>query len=126
MSIPDEEYLDVEPDSEVEGEFEAASHLGDATREGLLDRLDENNDASPDLAGGDIDAAWDDSAGDETVGGTNPTPDQSVVEEIGEAFGYTYEDNEPLRTADKLEERDRDRWELDPASADKFGDEGGD
>ena len=124
--MPDEEYLDVEPSSEVGDEFEAASHLGDATREQLLERLDENTATSPDLSGGDIDAAWDDSAGDENVGGSNPTPDQSVVEEIGEAFGYTYEDNEPLRTADKLEERDRDRWELDPASADDFGSETGD
>lgn len=122
--MPEEqEYLDVEPDSGVSDEFETAAHLGDATREQLLDRLDENTATSPELAGGDIDAAWDDSAGDEDVGGSNPTPDQSVVEEIGEAFGYTYEDNEPLRTADKLEERDRDRWELDPASADDFGGE---
>jgi len=117
-----DEFLDVEPDPEVKEELETASHLGDAGREQLLDRIHEHNATSPDLAAGDIDAAWDEEAvGEELPGGGNPTPDQSIVEEIGEAFGYTYEDNEPLRTADKLEERDRDRWDLDPASADDFG-----
>ena len=47
--------------------------------------------------------------------------DQDVVEELGQALGYTYEDNEPLRPEDKLEDRDRDRWELNPASAEDFG-----
>src|SRR5215210_3054393 len=45
------------------------------------------------LSGGDLDAAWDQAAaGDETVGGSNPTPDQDVVEEIGEALGVTYQE----------------------------------
>ncbi len=84
----------------------------------LLDKLREHNAESPTLSGGDVDAAWDDAeVGDETVGGTAPTPDQDVVEELGEAVGLTYEDDEPLNTAEKLEERDEERWELDPASA---------
>jgi len=116
-----DELLDVEPDPEVKEELETASHLGDAGKAQLLERLHEHTDSSPVLSGGDVDAAWDEAAvGDETVGGDNPTPDQSIVEEIGEAFGYTYADNEPLKTGDKLEERDRDRWELDPASAEDF------
>ena len=32
-------------------------------------------------------------------------------------MGITYEDDEPLDTEDKLLERDRDRWELNPESA---------
>ena len=73
------------------------------------------------LAGGDIDAAWDESAvGEETVGGTTPTPDQDIVDEIGRAVGVEYEDAEPLHTTEKLERRDEQRWELHPASSEDF------
>src|SRR5262245_59027579 len=45
------------------------------------------------LTGGDIDAAWDQAAaGEETVGGSSPTPDQDMVDEIGRAVGVSYED----------------------------------
>ncbi|MBK6748453.1 MAG: hypothetical protein IPG67_00120 [Acidobacteria bacterium] len=84
----------------------------------MIPKLIENTDSSPILSGGDVDAAWEDSAvGEESVGGENPTPDQSVVEDLGVAMGLTYEDNEPLGGEQKLEKRDRDRWELDPASS---------
>ena len=59
-------------------------------------------------------------AGEETVGGTVPTPDQDIVEDLGRAVGITYEDDEPLHTTEKLEERDRHRWELDPASSENY------
>ena len=73
------------------------------------------------LAGGDIDAAWDEAAvGEETVGGTTPTPDQDIVDEIGRAVGVEYEDAEPLHTTEKLERRDEQRWELHPASSEDF------
>jgi hypothetical protein len=85
----------------------------------LLETLRSHNFQSPKDSGGDIDAAWDSSrvSGEESVGSTVPTPDQDVVDEIGEALGITYDDDEPLATADKLEARDRNRWELNPASA---------
>jgi hypothetical protein len=73
------------------------------------------------LSGGDIDAAWDQQdSGEETVSGSNPTPDQDVVDQLGQALGMTYEDNEPLRTTEKLEERDTWRWELNPASSEDY------
>jgi len=73
------------------------------------------------LAGGDIDAAWDKAAvGEETVGGTTPTPDQDLVDEIGRAVGIEYEGAEPLHTTEKLERRDEQRWELHPASSEDF------
>jgi hypothetical protein len=73
------------------------------------------------LTGGDIDAAWDQaSVGDETVGGSSPTPDQDIVDEIGEALGVTYQDTEPLHTTEKLAQRDAERWELNPASSEDF------
>ena len=55
------------------------------------------------------------SSGDEAPGGDNPTPDQDVVDEIGEALGVNYEDGEELKGAAKIEDRDKHRWELDPA-----------
>ena len=74
------------------------------------------------LTGGDIDAAWDQaSVGDETVGGSSPTPDQDIVDEIGRALGVTYGEGEPLRTAEKIERRDEQRWELNPASSEDYG-----
>lgn len=77
-----------------------------------------------DVTGGDPDVSIEDAyfAGEEAPGGDNPTPDQDIVEDIGKALGVTYEDNEELQGADKLEERDKHRWELDPASSDDFKD----
>jgi len=76
---------------------------------------------TPALTGGDVDAGWEYAdIGEETVGGSNPTPDQDIVDQLGQAVGVTYQDNEPLKFGDKLEERDRSRWELDPASSDDY------
>ena len=60
--------------------------------------------------------------GDEAPGGDNPTPDQDVVDDIGKALGVQYEDNEELKGADKIAERDKHRWELDPASSEDYPD----
>jgi len=85
----------------------------------LLRRLDEQTAETPMLSGGDLDAAWERAhVGEEGVGGSTPTPDQDVVDELGQAVGISYEDAEPLHTEDKLRERDRERWELDPRSRD--------
>jgi hypothetical protein len=50
------------------------------------------------------------------VAGDNPTPDQSMVEENANALGVNFEDNEELEFLEKIEKRDRDRFELDPRS----------
>lgn len=85
----------------------------------LLQRFQENTHVSPDVTGDDVDADWEraQQVGEEAVGGTVPTPDQDIVEELGEAAGITYRDDEPLHTGDKLGERDAHRWELDARSA---------
>jgi uncharacterized protein DUF6335 len=114
-----------EPDPEVKGEFAEAAVLGDPSRRSLLDEIRENSPAeSPVLSGGDLDAAWDqsDASGEETVGGSNPTPDQDVVDELGKAVGLTYQNNEPLDTEEKISERDRQRWELEPESSEDYQD----
>lgn len=118
MNSEPEELLDVEPDPQVKEEFADESQVNEGSQEQLIEKISDYTDRSPELSGGDVDASWEDSdVGEESVGGGNPTPDQSVVEELGEAMGVTYEDNEPLDFEEKLEKRDRDRWELDPASA---------
>jgi Family of unknown function (DUF6335) len=77
----------------------------------------------PQLSGGDIDARWDqaEAAGEETACASASTPDQNVVEDIGEALGIVYQPGEALKIGEKEEKRDRQRWELDPASAEDYG-----
>ena len=93
-------------------------------RQELKERYDKHTETSPALTGGDVDADWESaySTGDEAPGGDNPTPDQNNVDDIGLALGVEYEDNEELEGADKIEERDRHRWEDDPASSEDFED----
>ncbi|HEX2979868.1 MAG TPA: DUF6335 family protein [Anaerolineaceae bacterium] len=93
-------------------------------REELVDKLEEYTGRSPEISADDIDAAWQDAdqAGEETVGGTNPTPDQDIVEEIGEAAGLTYKDDEPLNF-EKVGERDEKRWELNPSDVTEIDDQ---
>lgn len=59
--------------------------------------------SSPELSGGDVDAAWDqaDTAGTELPGGGNETPDESDVDQIGKAVGESYEEGEPLNPTKK-------------------------
>jgi hypothetical protein len=93
-------------------------------RQELRERYDKHTETSPALTGGDVDADWESaySTGDEAPGGDNPTPDQNNVDDIGLALGVEYEDNEELEGADKIVERDRHRWEDDPASSEDFED----
>jgi hypothetical protein len=74
------------------------------------------------ITGGDVDVNLEQAyfSGDEAPGGDNPTPDQDVVEDIGRAIGIEYQDNEELRSSDKVADRDKHRWELDPASAEDY------
>jgi len=78
--------------------------------------LERHHETGPRLTGGDLDAnwrnAWD--AGDEAVGGSTSTPDQDVVDELGEALGVAQApDAEVQSSADILDERDRHRWTLE-------------
>jgi hypothetical protein len=88
----------------------------------LKSTLDKHTETSPALAGGDIDAKWQDAAavGDEAPGGDNPTPGQDRVDDIGKALGVNYQEGQELQGGDEITERDRHRWELDPASSDDW------
>ena len=91
-------------------------------RQSLREARLQHHETSPELTGGDVDANWEDAyaIGDEAPGGDNPTPDQDRVDDIGKALGVQYDDSEELKSADKISERDRHRWELDPASAEDY------
>ena len=106
------------PDPEIEEFMELEISRAPKDPDLLAHRLRNNTAASPRDAGGDLDAAWEDvnDSGSETVAGDNPTPDQSLVEENAAAMGVSYEDNEELEFIDKIERRDRDRYELDENS----------
>ncbi|MFM8319385.1 MAG: DUF6335 family protein [Chloroflexota bacterium] len=110
---------DYTSDREVLDDFTERQGLGRTGSEELLDLLREHHSQSPSLSGNDVDADWAraDQSGEETVGGSVATPGQDVVEELGEAWGIQYADDQPLDTAGRLERRDEQRWELDPASA---------
>lgn len=88
----------------------------------LEERRATNNSTSPTLSAGDVDARWEmaESGGDETVAGSMPTPGQNDVGEMGKALGVPYQDNEELKSGEKVRQRDRERWELDPASSEDW------
>lgn len=88
----------------------------------LVEELREHTEASPAFTAGDVDARWQDAyaIGDEAPGGDNMTPDQDRVEDIGKALGVTYQDDQPLGGGEEIADRDRRRWELDPASSDDW------
>jgi Family of unknown function (DUF6335) len=109
---------DYVPDPEIEEFMEEEILRAPKDPELLAHRLRNNTAASPRDAGGDFDANWEDvnDSGSESVAGDNPTPDQSDVEENAHALGVNFEDNEQLDFLEKIEKRDRDRFELDERS----------
>jgi hypothetical protein len=118
-----EYYENTEIPLEAAAEIAEAAAAGErsAGKRQLEKRLREHTDRSPDLSAEDMDAAWDRAdVGEEVVSGSSPTPDQDIVEEIGEAVGVTYQDQEPLAMEEKLAKRGLQRWELDPASSEDY------
>jgi hypothetical protein len=90
----------------------------------LEERIVADPNSAEALAAGDVEVTQESAAsvGDETPGGDNPTPDMDIVDLIGRSLGVEYEDNEELKGVDKIAERDRKRWELDPASSEDYKD----
>jgi hypothetical protein len=84
----------------------------------------EHRGMSSDITAGDVDVDVEDAyfTGEEAPGGDNPTPDQDVVDDIGRALGVQYDDNEELKASEKIVERDKHRWEMDPASSEDYKD----
>lgn len=90
----------------------------------MKERMRKNTGSGPAITGGDVDADWEsaESVGDEAPGGDNPTPDQDVVDDIGRALGVEYDDDEELQGGAEITDRDKHRWELDPASSEDYKD----
>ena len=90
----------------------------------LAQRLREDSSADPTITAGDLDANFTNAqfSGDESAVSSSPTPDQSVVDDIGRAMGVQYADDEELKIGEKERSRDVRRWELDPASSDDYQD----
>ncbi len=90
----------------------------------MAENLFDHRNMSPEISGGDVDVDLEDAyfTGEESPGGDNPTPDQDIVDDIGKALGLEYNDDEPLKSSDKVSERDKHRWELDPASSEDYKD----
>lgn len=111
-SDPNEEELQGPPPRE------ATIMRTDVQRE-LEEELAEHTDTSPRLTSGDVDADWQRAAsdGEEAAGGSVSTPDQNVVDEIGDALGVSRAPDEPFRTSEEiLEARDRRRAQQEDTS----------
>ena len=104
--------------------FAAKASAAESGHQMYNQRAKQHTEGGSRLTGGDVDTDWNAaySSGEETPGGDMSTPDQDVVEEIGRALGVEYEDAEELKGAEKIESRDRNRWEYDPASAEDYKD----
>ena len=120
--INDDDIVNSTPPSSLD--LNRAASSARSGRRSLSGKYADHTETGPALTGGDVDADWESaySVGDEAPGGDNPTPDQDLVDDIGKAVGVEYQDNEELKGADKVAKRDKNRWELDPASSDDWDD----
>ena len=103
------------PEEELQGPpaRETVVMHSDVEREAEEERR-QYTQSSPRLTAGDVDADWRraDSVGEEAPGGTVATPDQNVVDEIGDALGVPRAPDEEFRPSTEiLEGRDRHRAE---------------
>ncbi len=87
-----------------------------------LSRLKKVGLSGSDVTGGDLDdnLYQAEVVGEEAVGGQTPTPDQNVTEQLLQAMGIGAVDGELVQVKEKLERRDRLRWELEPESAEDY------
>jgi len=115
---------DVVPTPPSSLDMDRRSSAARSGREELAEAQYERRNMSPEIAGGDVDVDLEDAyfTGEEVPGGDNPTPDMDIVDDIGKALGVEYQDDEELKASDKVGQRDKHRWELDPASSEDYKD----
>ena len=99
---------------------------GSREQEISLEQLKRKGSLEAEVTGGDLDdnVYQAEVVGEEAVGGQTPTPDQNVSEELLEAMGIASKDGESVNTREKLDGRDRSRWELDPLSSEDYQEHG--
>ncbi|WP_204137935.1 DUF6335 family protein [Halomicronema sp. CCY15110] len=80
--------------------------------------LDQRMAAGKPTTQGDPDAMTEQAkvVGEEAVGGTTPTPDQSNVDDIAASAGINTQAEHPVRVLREMQRRDEHRFELDPES----------
>ena len=88
----------------------------------LRHELRDNPGNDPVVTGGDPDVRWESAQfnGDESPVSSMPSPEANDVETIGRSMGVSYQDSEELKAGEKESDRDKKRWELDPASSDDW------
>lgn len=88
----------------------------------MLEASAERRASGAATTGGDLDANQYQAkvVGEEAVGGTTPTPEQNVTQELEKAVGVEGVEQEPVQVKDTLDRRDDQRWELDPKSAEDY------
>ena len=94
---------------------------------GLVQDLSEYTGVSQVDSGGDVDADWQraQSTGEETVGGSAATPDQSVVDELARPLGVERSPDAEVITSDEiLSARDRRRWRIQEHTEEQARDAG--
>jgi Family of unknown function (DUF6335) len=123
-SVDVEESLEDLPQDVTESYGTGVKEIpGYVVGEGMYQERDHTlNEASPELTGGDIDANYEqaNAVGDESVGGTVVTPDMDIVDNLGKAVGLEMDDSNFLHTSEILEQRDDQRWELEPKSSEDY------
>lgn len=113
------DHYENQPPSETEAYPDLSQTI--PTSEQVLRKVDHMEHDRTGLNGGDPDVSPQGiDAGTETPGGSEPTPDQDLVDEIGKAVGVTYQDDEPLNFGEKVAAQDEGRWELNPASSEDY------
>jgi len=110
-------------DDEPVGDQALQLGIGDRNTEtsAVVDQMNQPIASGKPVTGGDVDAMTEQAkvVGEEAVGGTTPTPDQSNVDDIADSAGVDFEPDEPVRVAGEMRDRDRERWELQPDSGDR-------
>lgn len=107
---------DVLPDS-LQGVFDRST--GAST---VLEQKSDRVASGDDTTGGDMYSNQEQAkvVGEEAVGGTTPTPDQNVAEDLAASMGIEIRDRKPLEIHDMMHRRDDQRWELDPQSSEDY------
>ncbi|MBE9045693.1 hypothetical protein IQ255_14975 [Pleurocapsales cyanobacterium LEGE 10410] len=113
-----EEFIKIEDDDPI---FSGLADRDTGMRR-TLSKLKAIRISGSDVTGGDLDDNWYQAevVGEEAVGGQTPTPDQNVTEQLLLATGIDAADGELVQVKEKLERRDRQRWELEPDSAEDY------
>lgn len=128
-TLPEEIAADIDTDrlSQEDTTIQVVNDLRgtedrDTGKARIINDIREHGQEDSFVTGGDIDANLEQAevVGEEAVGGTTPTPDQNNVDELAASVGTEVYDQEDRYATDELEQRDAQRWELEPKSSEDY------